>query len=150
MPATLSFGSVGPLVKQLQGDLNQLASQLPKLVADGLEFLFADLGQHWDQFDGFVQIGRDLARFFRLLATRPGEIINALFDRGRLNGCTNMARVVTTGANIDTSPGADPKVTSDSAAVGDKATANQLVKEDYYGNMRPQGGGYDIGFQEVR
>ena len=71
-------------------------------------------------------------------------------NTANLNGCTNMARVVTTGANIDTSPGADPKVTSDSAAVGDKATANQLVKEDYYGNMRPQGGGYDIGFHEYK
>ena len=35
MPANLSLGSVGPLVKQLQEGLNQLASQLPKLASDG-------------------------------------------------------------------------------------------------------------------
>ena len=35
MPATLSFGSVGPLVKQLQEGLNQLVSRLPRLVPDG-------------------------------------------------------------------------------------------------------------------
>ncbi|MBI5260022.1 MAG: peptidoglycan-binding protein [Burkholderiales bacterium] len=35
MPATLSIGSMGPLVKQLQEGLNQLASQLPKLAPDG-------------------------------------------------------------------------------------------------------------------
>lgn len=35
MPATLSIGSVGPLVKQLQEGLNQLATQLPRLATDG-------------------------------------------------------------------------------------------------------------------
>lgn len=35
MPATLSLGSVGPLVKQLQDGLNQLVSRLPRLVPDG-------------------------------------------------------------------------------------------------------------------
>lgn len=35
MPATLSFGSIGPLVKQLQEGLNQLVSSLPRLVPDG-------------------------------------------------------------------------------------------------------------------
>jgi hypothetical protein len=35
MPATLMFGSVGPVVAQLQEGLNKLASQLAKLTPDG-------------------------------------------------------------------------------------------------------------------
>lgn len=35
MPATLSYGSFGPLVKELQTGLNQLVSQLPRLTVDG-------------------------------------------------------------------------------------------------------------------
>lgn len=35
MPATLAFGSMGPLVKQLQESLNRLATQLPRLTPDG-------------------------------------------------------------------------------------------------------------------
>lgn len=65
-------------------------------------------------------------------------------------GCTIMANVVTSGAMIDTTPGNDPVVTMDSANVGNKATANARVKEDYFGNPRPAGGGYDIGFHEYR
>ena len=65
-------------------------------------------------------------------------------------GCSNMANVVTMGAMIDTTRGNDPKVLMDTPNVGDKAAANPLVKEDYFGNPRPMGGGYDIGFHEYK
>lgn len=67
-----------------------------------------------------------------------------------LNSCTNTARLVTTGAMIDGAFNADPKITADSPTVVDKAMANQLVKEDYFGNPRPIGGGYDIGCHEYK
>lgn len=51
-----------------------------------------------------------------------------------------------------TSPG-DPKLIADPSNLCiDKGMpdANQTIKDDYYGTARPQGNGYDIGFQEVR
>lgn len=67
------------------------------------------------------------------------------------------ARVVTTGVTLDPSytnvtPG-DPKLMSDPSNLCiDKGMpdANKTIKDDYYGAARPQGNGYDIGFQEVR
>lgn len=68
------------------------------------------------------------------------------------------ARIVTTGVTLDpsymnaTSPG-DPKLIADPSNLCiDKGMpdANQTIKDDYYGTARPQGNGYDIGFQEVR
>lgn len=65
-------------------------------------------------------------------------------------GCASLANVVTMGALIDTTRGNDPRILMDTPNVGDKATANPLVKEDYFGNPRPMGGGYDIGFHEYK
>jgi hypothetical protein len=78
------------------------------------------------------------------------SIVQDNVGAANLMGCTNMMRVVTSGAMIDTAANADPKITADSSAVVDKATANQMIKEDYFGNPRPQGSGYDIGFHEYK
>lgn len=66
-------------------------------------------------------------------------------------------RIVSSGVTLDptytnVTPG-DPKVISDPGNVCiDKGMpdANKTIKDDYYGAQRPQGNGYDIGFQEVR
>lgn len=68
-----------------------------------------------------------------------------------------QARIVTSGVTLDpnytNSIAGEPKVVSDPGNVCiDKGMpdANKTIKDDYYGNSRPLGGGYDIGFQEVR
>lgn len=65
-------------------------------------------------------------------------------------GCVNTPNVVTMGAMIDTIRGNDPKILIDTSNVGDRATTNALIKEDYFGNPRPTGVGYDIGFHEYK
>ena len=64
-------------------------------------------------------------------------------------------RVVTTGVTLDPSytTTGDPKLIADPSNLCiDKGMpdANKTIKDDYYGAARPQGNGYDIGFQEVR
>ena len=68
-----------------------------------------------------------------------------------------QARIVTSGVTLDPSymnvMAGDPRVTADPGNVAiDKGAAdvNKTVKDDYFGAPRPQGNGYDIGFQEVR
>ena len=67
-------------------------------------------------------------------------------------------RVVTTGITLDPSYMAatmagDPRLIADpSNQCIDQGMpdANKTIKDDYFGSARPQGNGYDIGFQEVR
>lgn len=75
----------------------------------------------------------------------------------QLSGSCQQARVVTSGVTLDpnytNAMAGDPRVTSDPGNVCiDKGMpdANKTVKDDYFGAPRPQGNGYDIGFQEVR
>lgn len=66
-------------------------------------------------------------------------------------------RIVTTGVTLDPSytnamPG-DPKLIADPSNLCiDKGMpdTNKTIKDDYYGTVRPQGNGYDIGFHEFR
>jgi len=67
------------------------------------------------------------------------------------------ARIVSSGVTLDASymnaMAGDPRITADPGNVAiDKGAAdtNKTVKDDYFGAPRPQGNGYDIGFQEVR
>ncbi len=67
------------------------------------------------------------------------------------------ARIVSSGVTLDPSymnaMAGDPRITADPGNVAiDKGAAdtNKTVKDDYFGAPRPQGNGYDIGFQEVR
>ena len=85
------------------------------------------------------------------------SIIMANGGDPQVSASCQSARIVTSGVTLDpistnTILG-DPKVISDPGNVCiDKGMpdANMTIKDDYYGTKRPLGGGYDIGFQEVR
>ena len=65
-----------------------------------------------------------------------------------------QARIVTAAGTLDPTSymsGGDPKLAdSNNSAVIDKAMPDVSVQDDYFGNKRPFGAAYDIGYQEVK
>lgn len=76
----------------------------------------------------------------------------------QVSSTCQQQRIVSSGITLDPSYTAatmagDPKLISDPSNLcidQGLVDANKTVKDDYFGSARPQGGGYDIGFQEVR
>ncbi len=71
------------------------------------------------------------------------------------SNCGTPSYTVT--GNVDFMPGSEPKLVDGSAkndaCCVDKAqppTGSQMFPTDYYGTSRPQGNGYDIGYQELK
>ncbi len=63
-------------------------------------------------------------------------------------GCSPTSRVITSGVTF--TPGPEPKIDASQTCCVNKAIPDASApKVDYYGTARPQGGGYDIGYDEV-
>ncbi len=86
------------------------------------------------------------------------SIVTANGAGAQVSATCQQQRIVTGGITLDPSYMAatmagDPKLLADpSNQCIDQGMpdANKTIKDDYFGSARPQGNGYDIGFQEVR
>jgi len=92
-----------------------------------------------------VQCDTQVAITNSIVISNPMENVSAT--------CQTSATVITAGVTLNpnySTMGEDPTLTAGQSLCIDLASKDPTVKDDYLGKARPQGAGYDIGFQEIQ